>query len=395
MAEWGVTLFGFRRKAYQNIIADMESKARNLLGIDIDLSSASPLALILRVIAFGLSLLWAVAERVYYSAFVETATGQSLDYAAKRAGISRRPASPARRMLRFTGDPGTLIPKGFLIGTEDQTIRFATLVDIIIESSGEVEVLAEAVTPGTAGNVPAGRLNRITNPIAGVESVVNIEHGQNVDGLNRETDMELRERYYLSLSTGGASTIDSIRASVLSVPGVRSAKVRHNTTMSVVNGMPPKSVSVVVLGGSDADVAQAIHKTIAAGIEPHGDIEVYVEDVGGELQLIRFSRAQVVDVYASIQLTTSASYPLDGDTQVTDAVIKYIGGVDSRGEMHQGLGLNETVIWSAVIEAVRSVEGVVDVDVQIGLDSGSLSRANIPIGTTEVAETSAEKITIV
>src|SRR5690606_8378447 len=115
MAEWGVTDRGFPRKTYQDIIADMEAKAKALFGPNIALSSASPLALFLRVVAFAVSLLWQVAERVYYSAYIDTATGQSLDYAVKYAGISRRPPSHAWRLVRFTGDPGVTIPRGFLI----------------------------------------------------------------------------------------------------------------------------------------------------------------------------------------------------------------------------------------------------------------------------------------
>jgi len=36
MAEWGVTDRGFRRKTYQDIIADMEAKAKDLFGPNID-----------------------------------------------------------------------------------------------------------------------------------------------------------------------------------------------------------------------------------------------------------------------------------------------------------------------------------------------------------------------
>jgi Baseplate J-like protein. len=101
-----------------------------------------------------------------------------------------------------------------------------------------------------------------------VSGVIGLESDRNVDGLDRETDRELRERYYLSLAAGGAATIDSIRAAVLKVPGVRTARVFQNPTMEFDDeGRPPKSVEVVVLGGADGDVAQAIHDTIAAGIE--------------------------------------------------------------------------------------------------------------------------------
>ena len=58
MMDWGVTDKGFRRKTYQDIINSMELKAQDLFGPDIDLSSASPLAIFLRVILFSLSLVW-------------------------------------------------------------------------------------------------------------------------------------------------------------------------------------------------------------------------------------------------------------------------------------------------------------------------------------------------
>ena len=392
--DWGVTDKGFRRKTYQDIIADMERKAQDLLGADIDLSSASPLALFLRVIAFGISLIWMVAERVYYAAFVDTATGQSLDYAVKYAGIARRPASPARRMLVFTGDPGVTIPQGFLVETE-QGVRFATTEARAIEASGQVEVLAEAVVPGTSGNVAPGQITRITNPMPGVSAVTNIDHPRNVDGLNRETDHELRTRYYLSLARGGASTMDSILASVLEVPGVRTARVFHNTSMEVdEEGRPPKSVEVVALGGADEDIAYAIHRTIAAGIQPYGNVEVPVRDVGGQEQMIRFSRAQVVPIYVQVTIEKNSLYPLDGDDRVKDAIIRYIGGTDTQGQPHNGLGLGGDVIWTAVIEAARTVPGVYDLDVTIGTSPNPTGRTNIPIGDRQVAEATPATVVV-
>jgi len=395
VTDWGVTQFGFRRKTYADIIAEMESKAKNLLGVNIDLSSASPLALFLRVVAFGLSLLWAVAEKVYCSGFVDLAVGQSLDYAVKYAGISRRAATAARRMVRFTGDPGVVIPAGFLIGTNDLSIRFSTVQEVAIAESGQVEVMAYAVEAGAKSNVSTGQLNRVINPIAGIDAVTNIDHERNVDGVNRETDRELRDRYYQSLSAGGASTIDSIRASVLNVPGVRAAQVFHNPTMETdTEERPPKSVEVIVLGGADEDVATAIHRTIAAGIQPYGSVEVTVKDAGGQDQLIRFSRAEAVPVYVSVQVTANATYPVDGDIQVVDAIIKYIGGIDTQGIVHSGLELGKDVIWTALIAAAQGVQGVEDVAVTVGLDPDPSGMANVAIGDRQVAQASPETVVV-
>lgn len=393
--DWGVTDRGFRRKTYDEIISTMEGRAQDLFGPQIDLSSASPLALFLRAVAFALSLLWQVAERVYGSAYIDTATGQSLDYAVKYAGISRRPPSHALRLVRFTGDPGVTIPRGFLIETEDGVVRFATVEEATIGSGGTVDVMTQAETPGIVGNVAPGQLNTITNPAPGVSGAIGLDSDRNVDGLDRETDRELRERYFLSLARGGASTIDSIRASVLSVAGVRTARVFDNRTMDTdADGRPPKSVEVVVLGGSDADVAQAIHNTIAAGIQPFGDVEVQVEDAGGQMQVIRFNRAAVLDVYVNVHVEVDAAYPSDGDDQIKNAVVGYIGGTDVEGNIRAGTTLGEDVIWTAVIAAVRTVPGVVDVQVTMGTSPNPTGTSNIAVAPREVAETDADKVVV-
>lgn len=393
--DWGVTDKGFRRKAYADIIASMEAKARDLFGADIDLSSASPLALFLRVVSFALSLLWSVAERVYYSAYISTARGQSLDYAVKFAGLVRRPATPARRMLRFTGDPGRSIPRGFLVETAEGPPRYATLAPATIGPDGTVDVLAEAVEPGTASNVVDGTLTVIVNPLPGVMAVTNIDHPDNIDGLDRETDRELRERYFRSLARGGTSTLDAILAAVLAVPTVRTARVFHNTSMEVDEaGRPPKSVEVVVLGGVSEDVAKAIHQTIAAGIQPHGNIEVPVVDLGGQTRLIRFSRAEVVDVWVTVEVAAGAAYPEDGDDQVRNAIIRYIGGTDTFGELHPGLGLGEHVIWTALVAAARQVPGVIDVDITVGTKPDPDTRQNLVILGHQVAEAAPERVVV-
>src|SRR5690606_26660667 len=186
-----------------------------------------------------------VAERVYYAAYIDTATGQSLDFAVKYAGISRRPPSHAWRLVRFTGDPGVTIPRGFLIETEGG-VRYATTEAAVIGPEGHVEVMTRSVGTGWDVNVAPGQLNIITNPLPGLSSVIGLESDRNVDGLDRETDRELRERSYLSLDAGGGSTIDSIRAAVLNVRGVRAARVFQLPTMEVdAEGRPPKSVEVV------------------------------------------------------------------------------------------------------------------------------------------------------
>lgn len=393
--DWGVTDRGFRRKTYQDIINSMELKAQDLFGPDIDLSSASPLAIFLRVIAFSLSLVWAVAEKIYYSAFVGTSTGQSLDYAVKYAGVSRRPASQAVRTLEIIGDQGTIIPAGFLVETSDGAPRYATMNTVVVGSTGKAIVLAQSVDKGKDTNVTEGALTVAVNPVPGISGIRNINSPDDVDALDRESDRELRERYYLSLAKGGAGTLNAILAAVLEVPGVRTAIVFANSSMAVdEEGRPPKSVEVITLGGATEDIGQAIHNTLSGGIEPVGDVETTIKDASGYDQIIRFSRAESVNIYVTVEVSTDHLYPLEGDAMVQGAVISHIGGICPEGVDHDGLALGQDVIWTALIQAVRTVPGVQDVKIFLGTSPGPIASDNIALSGRQVAVTSTDKVVV-
>ena len=111
---------GFKRKQYFEIVADMQTRARNLFGENINLTDRSPLGIFIQVLAWSIALLWQLAEKVYYSAFVDTSEGNSLDYAVRKGGVTRRGAEKATATQRFAGDNGTVIPLGFLVGTETE-----------------------------------------------------------------------------------------------------------------------------------------------------------------------------------------------------------------------------------------------------------------------------------
>lgn len=66
---------GFKRKTYDELLTDMESKAKELFGEDINLSSHSALGVFLRIIAWFMALIHELAERVYNSGFISSADG--------------------------------------------------------------------------------------------------------------------------------------------------------------------------------------------------------------------------------------------------------------------------------------------------------------------------------
>ena len=391
MPNFGLTGKGLRRKRYIDVLESMESRARELFGENINLSERSPLGLFLRLIAWSIGIVWQVVEDVYNSAFVDTAEGHSLDKVALYIGITRRPATRATGTVKFTGDDNTVIDEGFLLETEDG-VQFETTEEVEIEA-GEATAEIRAVEPGTDGNVPASTITEIVNPIEGLDSATNPE--ETTGGRNKETDAELRERYLDSVAKGGASTIDSIRASLLDIDDVRAALVIENHTMETDgDGRPPKSFESYVLGGDAQEVANTILQTKAAGIQAYGTESEIVEDDAGQEHTIGFTYADEVNIEVNITKTTNEEYPEDGDERMVTEIIKYIGGSDEDGSVYAGLSMGEDVIFTQIIKACYRVPGLDDVEVTINKVGEAAGTDNISIELTEVAETDYEKVSV-
>ena len=389
---FGLTEKGFKRKRYADIIEEKESRARELFGENVNLGEQSPLGLFIRLNAWEESLAWQVAEDVYLSAFVDSATGTSLDKVAQFIGVVRNPATRAAGVVKFEGDDNTIIEEGFLLETEDG-IQFETTEEVEIDG-GDVTAEIRAVEPGTDGNVPADTITEIVAPIEGLDSVTNDD--ETTGGRNKETDAELRERYINSVARPGASTADSIRAALLDIEDVRAALVIvNNSDTTDGDGRPPKSFESYVLGGDPADIAKTILQTSAAGIEPYGTEDEIVEDDSGQEHTIGFTYAAEKDIYVEVSVTTNEEYPVDGNEKMVTEIIKYIGGEDEDGQLYTGLSMGEDVVYTQIIKACYRVPGVEDVDV--GIDTNpdptpGTDTANISIDTTEVAETAHDKV---
>lgn len=393
MADFGLTAQGFKRKTYTDILDSMKARARAFFGEDVNLTDRSPLGLFIQVVAWDQARIWEVVEKVYHAQHVDSAEGTQLDGVAKRISLTRRPAEKATGTITITGTSGTVITAGTLrVGTVTG-VEFNLAENITIPEAGTVDAAITAVLAGKTGNVQPGTITEIVTPLAGVESVTNAE--ATAGGRDVETDYEFYNRYLLSLSSAGASTIDAIRAALLNVPGVRAANVVENMANAVDGeGRPPKSVQCYVLGGESQDVAEAIFDTKAGGIETVGDVPVTVKDDSGEDHTVKFSYAAEVSIYVKITITRNLKYQSDGDSRVKTEVTQYIGGEDADGTVYVGLGMRQKVVYSKLFEKVYQIEGIDDVDLELSTDGLTWVKANIDILSNQVATTSYDKVVI-
>jgi uncharacterized phage protein gp47/JayE len=388
---FGLNKDGFNRMRYADIIAEMNSRARSVFGSDVNLSEYSPLGMFFKVVAFSMAVIWQLAEYVYYGAYKDTAEGYQLDGVCQYIGITRKPASYATGTVTFTGTEGTVIPLQFLVSTG--TYQFWTQQIATIPVGGTVDVPIRAIELGNTSNVLASTITTIVNPLRGVTAVTNTLG--TTGGADVETDEALRARYNESISLGGASTTSAIEAELLQVQNVVAAVVTENVTMATVDGIPAKAFEAMVYGGTNSDIADAIYRTKAAGIQAFGDITVPITDDNGQVHNIGFSRVAEVPVYVHVTLTTDSElFPVAGMTTIETNIIKYIGGTDADTTKYYGLGLGDDVVYTKIIGICHSVAGVTDVTVTLSTDNITFTAANVAIATGEVAVTDYNKVVI-
>jgi uncharacterized phage protein gp47/JayE len=367
---------GFERKTRVEIVDDMKAKVRNLWSNDINLGNNSLLGLLIQLFSYPISLLWFGLEAIYNAMDINAAVGQDLDNLAKKIGIRRYSSAKAVGEVTFTGDNNVLIPEGFRVETdEDEPKVFETTEQVII-TSGSITVEIVSIEGGSGYNVPSNTITEMTEVLAGIDDVTNA--AETFGGRDRETDTELRERYFQSLDRAGGSTTTSVRANVLEETETSDCIILENITMEVdSNGLPPKSFEAIVFGGTNQAIADAIFDKKPGGIEPFGSITETVIDASGNNQDVGFSRAAGINIFLEVDLVTGDDYPADGDSQVVSEIEKYINS----------LSINEDVIYRKIIDVIFNVPGVVDVNaLYVDTVDPPTEEANITIGFREVSD---------
>lgn len=381
---------GFKRRRFQDLYDEIEDKAKEAFGENINTSERSPLGIILRLFAWFLAMIWGTAEDVYNSGYKNTAQGNNLDRLGPYSGVTRILEQWATGTVTISGTPGRTEDAGFQVATETG-IYFETTEPFSVGADGMATVPVEALEPGSNGNVAAGSITIIVNPNPDITAVTNPERTQG--GREKETDDEFRDRMDQAVAGGGAASVDAIRGALLRLESVRAAAVIPNYTMQTDNaGRPPKSFQAYVLGGDDQTIAQTILDNGSAGIEPHGDIVIPVTDLGGYTHTIKFSRAVEVSLQIEVEVSRNDSYPANGDDLIRSALVRYVGGEDG-GSYYNGLNMGAQVVYTRLISAVYSVTGVEDVDIRVGT-GGTMGTGNIAIEPFQVAQVSASDIEV-
>jgi len=242
-------------------------------GLITDLNVGSVARTLTEAYARELVVLYEAMQNVYNSAFVDTATGQSLDFVVSILGITRIDADRAEGRVVFSrGTPATgdiTIRKGTIVttqGTENggQPPLFETSGEQILRKGDrEIEVSVSAREKGEEGVVEANTITVMPRPIEGIETVINPE--PTVLRRKKESDEELRERAKNALQNTGKATKNAInfairRLGAQSVEIVEMPEDRVGEVEVIVDGSALKETA------RQQAIQDAINDSKAAGI---------------------------------------------------------------------------------------------------------------------------------
>jgi uncharacterized phage protein gp47/JayE len=306
----------------------------------------SPAGMILRIWA---ELEYNHQEKVHqlYDALSINAEGTNLDRVTQLVGIVRSDELKSELLGDALGDVGVIIPDG----TKFQHQPTATIWESFdgpyeITMSPGVEIRLRCTT---AGSVRADNTNEwdIVDSIPNLDSFESGE--QTITGRSVESDAALRERAEIEIYGRSTGPLASIEAQVYAVPGVTYVRVHENTSMETdADGIPPKAVNTVVVGGNPDDIGAAIYRGRAGGIQAYGTDHVISIPVSvNESVSIGFDRIEDVPLYIQIIATTSTS-----EEPPTPAITSSIKRVVA--EYINGLKIGEDVLMYRIAAAIHA-----------------------------------------
>lgn len=376
---------GMHIPTYRDILQDLLDSMKNIFGSDIYLDEDSMDYQQISIFARKIYDVNSLALLVYNNRTSNTAVGVGLDNLCALVGIKRKPATYSECQLVVTGDAGTVIKNG---KANDGTYNWLLPDEVTIPSNGTITVQATCETAGYITAAP-NTINTIATPLYGWYGVTNQYAA--TPGTNVETDANLRARYYVSTMLPAASIFDSMLASLYQIADVTRIKGYENDTNVVSSeGFPGHSVTFVVEGGDDGEIAEQIYLKKTPGCYTNGTTDVEVLSEAGNVTHIHFYRPTYKDIYVKVKLTKLSGYNSGVESKIKAALVDYIKNVDIHDTIYRQILISVII---GQLTSTTSPEFSVT-DVQMSTNGQTYSTADIALLFNEAGNSSIDKIDI-
>jgi hypothetical protein len=303
-----------------------------------DINVGSVTRTLTEAVAREVAFVYQQIKAVYLSAFIDTATGQSLDFVVAILGVTRKRKDFAEGLETFFRDPSSpdgnvSIPEGTTLSTAKGEATFITSQLRTLQrgqSRIDVPIRATEASRGPTGVVAAGLINTLGVPITGVARVTNFD--PTILGDKDETDEELRARAKATVRSLGKATLAALkrvvqeeRAELLDVfePNIPGKETDLGMVVLSVNIHPGRLPSLNA----------ALHDTRAAGVGT-------------------FILARYVFVKPRIVIALTEGLTAAGKEKVLNQVASAIG------TYLESLAPSQPAIGTAILDAIKLIAEV-------------------------------------
>ncbi len=263
----------------------------------------------------------------------DTADEQTLERIANlRLSQPRKAAQPAKGSASFTAAAGRVVDVDTLMQASDgRTYRVTEGVTTV---AGTNTAKLEAVDAGTLGNIDAGSVLTLIQPVEGLVSTFTVLAPGLQGGIAQESIESLRARVvrsYRVIPHGGSK--DDYETWALEVPGVTRAWCRRNF-------MGPGTVGLFIMRDGDANPLPSPAQL--------AEVKEYIEPL----------RPVTAELYVLAPVRVSVVYQvrLTPDTSAVRAAVE----VQLQDLHNREAGLGDTLLISHLREAISSATGETD-----------------------------------
>lgn len=359
---------------------------QTIYGPDANLDQSSPDGQLLNIFAQGGVDIRELLMQIYNSFDPDNCSGRILDERCAINNIFRKGGTFTTVPIDITTNR-TVTLQGLDENYNDVNATGYTIQD----SAGNQFVLVSTQTlqAGTTrvlfrskdiGSVQT-TLNTITIPVTIVLGVVSVNNPVDAtEGKNEESDYDLKVRRRQSVSIGSSGYLNGLLATVLQLDGVTDAALYENFTGEVdANGTPAHCMWLVVEGGSDADIADAIYRKKSYGCNMRGNITYTITTVSAQQFVAKWDEPTEQELYLKFDIIpTSSTVQFD-----LDAIKSYITSNES---FRIGQGAETSSLTTLAQQAIDANGGLgYATQVLISTDQTNWGEYVAPVVATKLA----------
>lgn len=355
---------GLQVISQDELVENLTQSFQTIYGEDINVESNSPDGQIINIFAQSLEDFYEQLSQVYSSFDPDQAIGKVLDQRCAINGIQRKSGTYTYVTIDVTADRSVTLDglddvapeQAYTISDNEGNLFVLSATSSI--NTGTSQLVFRALNVGNVEVLP----NTITTPVTIILGVTSVNNpsGALSQGVNEETDAELRQRRKQSVSISNQGYTDGLLAALLNIEDVTSANVYQNRGSSTdADGIPGHSIWVVVRGGDNDAIGQVMDNKVPGGVGMKGSTSVAVPQSDGSTATYYFDRPTQELLYAKIDLTAIDGQVIDTDA-LKESIVSYFN-----------FGPNQTVDSSSIICYIKSIQDNVAVTCEISTDNST------------------------